>query len=105
MPAPAWDVAFTLGWRTPSQFGIELSGTVFPFGRVPTSEGRVDFRAGLAELRGCAPFVRGPVWLDGCVGLWNGVMRARATGFSVENMSRTAPLSGATVQARVAWDF
>lgn len=105
MPATAWDLSLTMGWRTPSDFGIELSGTFLPFGRVPTSEGRLDFRAGVAELRGCAPFVRGPVLFDGCVGLWNGVMRARASGFSVENTTRTSPLSGATVQARAAWEF
>ena len=105
MPATAWDVNFTLGWRTPGDFGIELSGAFFPFGKVPTSEGQLDFRAGLAELRGCAPLLRGPILIDGCVGLWNGVMRARASGFSVENTSRTGPLSGATMQTRVAWDF
>jgi hypothetical protein len=105
MPATAWDTMFTLGWRTPSGIGIELSGTFFPFGRVPTSEGRVDFRAGVAELRGCAPLLHAPVLIDGCLGLWNGIMRGRASGFEGENLSRTSPLSGATVQARLAWDF
>jgi hypothetical protein len=105
MPATAWDASFTLGWRTPSGFGIELTGIFFPFGRVPTSEGRTDYRAGLAELRGCAPVLRAPVLVDACVGLWNGVMRANASGFDLENTSRTSPLSGATTQVRVSWDF
>ncbi len=105
MPASAWNGSFTVGFRTPSQFGLELSGAFFPFGRVPTSEGEVNFRAGMAELRGCAPLVHGPVLVDGCLGLWNGVMRARASGFSLGNTARNAPLSGAMAQVRAAWEF
>ncbi|MFT3924876.1 MAG: hypothetical protein QM778_20240 [Myxococcales bacterium] len=104
MPATAWDLGVTLGFRTPSLFGVELSGTFVPFGRVPTDQGYADFRAGLAELRGCAPLLRAPVLLDGCVGFWNGVLRARAHDFS-KNMARTAPLSGATAHVRAAYDF
>jgi hypothetical protein len=104
MPAPAWNAAFALAWRTPSAFSIELRGVLFPFGRVPTSEGRVDFRAGYAELRGCAPLLRIGLELDACVGLWNGVLHASASGFEGSS-SRLTPLSGATGQVRAAWEF
>ncbi len=105
MPAAAGAATATLGWRTPSLFAIELAAVFYPYGRVPTSEGRAEFRAGYAELRGCGPLYRSKVYFDACVGLWNGALRARGTGFSVEDFSRVTPLSGATAQVRGAWDF
>lgn len=105
MPSAAWNTTLTLGWRTASAFAIELAATFFPYGRVPTSDGRAEFRAGYVELRGCGPLYRKKVLFDACVGLWNGALQAQGTGFSAEDLSRVTPLSGATAQVRAAWDF
>ncbi len=105
MPAASGEGSVTVGFRTPSLFSVELSALFFPYGRVPTSEGRAEFRAGYAELRGCAPLYRSKLYFDACLGLWNGVLHASGVGFSARDFARVTPLSGATLQLRGAWDF
>jgi hypothetical protein len=105
MPALTWGAALTLGIRTTRGFGLEVAALAFPSGRAPTSEGAAEFRAGYAELRGCAPLWQKLLVVDACVGLWNGMLRAHAEGFDKANYARLSPLSGATGQLRVAWGF
>jgi hypothetical protein len=94
-----------VGMRSPRGFGLELAAAVLPSGNAPTDLGDAEFRAGYAELRGCAPIVRQPLSLDACLGLWNGVMRARGVGFPFGSFSRLVPIAGGQLHARVAYTF
>lgn len=103
MPKVAANAALTLGVRTPKAFSFELAAVIWPTGGVPTSEGDALFRAGYAELRACAPLWATQVTLDLCLGVWNGILRARGEGFSGGDFSFNAPLSGASAHVRAAY--
>jgi hypothetical protein len=105
MPSLTWSASLTLGWRTPHKFSFELAAMAFPMGSRPTSDGDARFRAGYAELRACAPLFTRVIFVDACAGLWNGILHAGGHGFSAGSDSHLVPLSGATGQARVAWEF
>jgi hypothetical protein len=91
--------------RTPRGFGLELAASVLPGANKPTDSGDAEFRAGYAEARGCAPLKRGALSLDTCLGIWNGVMRARGVGFRYGSFSRLVPIAGAHAHLRAGYTF
>jgi hypothetical protein len=105
LPDVTLQAALTVGMRTPRGFGLELSAAILPSGQRPTDAGDAEFRAGYAELRGCAPLRQGEFAIDACLGIYNGVMRARGVGFRYGSFSRLVPIAGGQALLRASYTF